>query len=66
MNMMSINEMVNNLQELGYKGMTLEVVNTYNPKQITKLEEFTRNEVYRRKVADSELTRLTREFKNEG
>ena len=61
--MMNINEMVNALQGLGFIGMTLEVVNNYTPKQIIKLEEFARHEVYRRKCAEAELHRMIQEFK---
>lgn len=64
MNMMlSINEMVEGLNKLGYVGMTLETVSKYNPKQLLLLEEFTRNETHRRKCADDILERMTQEFK---
>lgn len=61
--MLSINEMVEGLNKLGYTGMTLEVVSKYTPKQLTTLEEFTRNEIYRRKCADASLERMIQEFK---
>ena len=62
--MLSIREMVEELNGLGYKGMTLEEVSKYTPKQLASLEEFTRNEVYRRKCADTSLERMIREFKD--
>lgn len=62
--MLNIREMVEELNGLGYKGMTLEEVSKYTPKQLTTLEEFTRNEVYRRKCADASLERMIHEFKD--
>lgn len=62
--MLNIREMVEELNGLGYKGMTLEEVSQYTPKQLASLEEFTRNEVYRRICADASLERMIREFKD--